>query len=153
MRRESSAVTLRQPWVSRPLPPLLREGPMPSALRLLRIEGLAALAAALVAYSALGGSWLLFVLLLLAPDVFMVGYLLDLRKGAAIYNLGHTYAVPLILLGIGWTQEHALTLSIALIWVAHIGMDRALGYGLKLPSGFGDTHLGTVGERKAAGAG
>lgn len=125
---------------------------MPSALRLLRIEGLAALAAALVAYSATGESWLLFALLLLVPDVFMVGYLLDPRKGAAIYNLGHTYAVPLVLLGIGWVGGNTLTLSIALIWMAHIGMDRALGYGLKLPTGFGDTHLGRVGGRKATGS-
>jgi hypothetical protein len=35
--------------------------------------------------------------------------------------------------------------SVALIWLAHIGFDRALGYGLKYKAGFGFTHLGRIG--------
>jgi hypothetical protein len=126
---------------------------VPTVRHILRIEGLVVLLTALVAYAAVGGNWLLFAFLLLVPDIFMLGYLLDPRRGAAVYNLGHTYAVPLALLGIGWTQGHSLALSVALIWIAHIGMDRAVGYGLKLPTGFRDTHLGAAGGGRTVGAG
>jgi hypothetical protein len=30
--------------------------------------------------------------------------------------------------------------------MAHIGIDRALGYGLKYSAGFGFTHLGRIGK-------
>lgn len=112
-----------------------------SPLVLLRLEGAFVLLAAGVGYAFLGAPWWLFVVLLLAPDVFMAGYLAGPRLGALVYNAGHTYAVPMALGAVAFGLDHALTGAVALIWTAHVGMDRALGYGLKHPSGFHDTHL------------
>ena len=115
-----------------------------------RLEGLAALAAGVAAYIWLGQSWLVFALLFLAPDLSMLGYLRSPRLGALTYNLGHTYATPALLALIGLSVG-PLAYGLAAIWVAHIGFDRLLGYGLKLDSGFGQTHLGPIGKARRAG--
>jgi len=115
---------------------------------LLRSEGAVLLAVSTYVYGEYGRSWLLFAVLLLAPDIGMVGYLADTRVGAVAYNLLHTYLGPGILLIVGVAADSSLTYSIAFIWFAHIGLDRALGYGLKYPDAFGHTHLGTIGRRE-----
>jgi Domain of unknown function (DUF4260) len=111
---------------------------------LLRLEGLAAGTAALALYTHAGFSWPLFALLILAPDLAMLAYLFGSRAGATAYNAAHTYIPALALAGflIGWPVATAG----GLIWIAHIGFDRALGYGLKYPTGFHDTHLGHIGR-------
>ena len=109
---------------------------------LLRLEGLAMLAAASAAYAQTGQGWWLFAALLLVPDVFMLGYLVSLRLGAASYNLGHTYLSPAILGAAGFWLSSPFVTAVALIWLAHIGMDRAVGYGLKYPDAFQHTDLG-----------
>jgi hypothetical protein len=76
----------------------------------------------------------------------MLGYLAGPRPGAVAYNLAHTYATPAVLAGVGWLIGTPLLLALALIWAAHIGFDRMLGYGLKLPTDFRDTHLGRIGR-------
>jgi hypothetical protein len=111
---------------------------------LLRLEGAAVFALAVAGYRASGGNWWLFALLLLAPDLAALGYLAGNRVGAATYNLVHTYALPLALLAYGLWGASPLALSLALIWLAHIGMDRTVGYGLKYATAFKDTHLGRV---------
>jgi hypothetical protein len=111
---------------------------------LLRLEGAAVLALAIAGYRAGGGNWWLFALLLFAPDVAALGYLAGTGVGAAIYNIVHTYALPLALLGYGLWGGSPLALSLALIWLAHIGMDRTMGFGLKYATAFKDTHLGRV---------
>src|SRR6476661_1836887 len=87
-----------------------------------------------------GQSWIWFVVLFFAPDLSMAGYAAGNRVGAAAYNAAHTLVLPLILGAFGVLGERDLATGIALIWLAHIAMDRALGYGLKLPTGFKDTH-------------
>jgi hypothetical protein len=82
-----------------------------------------------------------FVVLLLAPDIGMLGYVRDTRVGAAAYNLFHTYLAPMLAGAAGVVTGTTLLQSLALIWLAHIGGDRALGYGLKYPTTFKDTHL------------
>jgi len=114
---------------------------------ILRGEGAAALLASVLAYHALGGGWLLFAVLFLAPDLSMLGYLVNPRLGAACYNVGHSYLAPALLGVIGWLAGGEMWWSLALIWSAHIGFDRLLGYGLKYPSAFGPTHLGWKGRR------
>lgn len=126
----------------------MRRAPAPGSMTrnvasLLRLEGLAVLGLAVAAYASLDASWLLFALLLLVPDVSMIGYLKDPRLGARTYNAVHTYVGPAVLGAAAWAGTYELTGAIALIWAAHIGMDRMLGFGLKYPSAFGDTHLGT----------
>jgi hypothetical protein len=113
----------------------------------LRMEGAAAFAAAAALYAHAGLSWRLFALPFLVPDLAMLGYLAGARAGAVAYNVAHTYALALPLALAGFLAGEPAVLAVALIWVAHIGFDRALGYGLKYPSAFGDTHLGRVGRR------
>jgi hypothetical protein len=111
---------------------------------LLRLEGAALLAVVVFLYARSDSSWLLFALLLLVPDIGMVGYLGGLRAGAAAYNVFHTTVLPASLAVVGVVAESPTAVAVALIWLAHIGLDRALGFGLKYPSGFRDTHLGRV---------
>ena len=116
------------------------------ARALLRLEGLAQLAAATIAFHALGGSWALFAALFFAPDLSLLGYLAGPRVGAAVYNAGHSLIGP-ALLAAGGVAFGAPSLVLgALIWVAHVGFDRALGYGLKHGDAFTSTHLGRIGR-------
>lgn len=108
---------------------------------LLRAEGLTIFLLALWAYASSEGSWLLFVLLVLAPDLSILGYLAGARVGAAAYNLVHTYVGPAVLGMVGLLGNAPLAVHLSLIWAAHIGADRVLGYGLKYPTAFRDTHL------------
>lgn len=117
---------------------------------LLRLEGLSLLVIALVAFGQLAGSWVLFVVLLLVPDVGMLGYLRSPVLGAVTYDLFHTLAGPLLLGLSGFVTGWSAAFPLAMIWLAHIGMDRALGYGLKYGSGFQHTHLGLIGPGKHA---
>jgi hypothetical protein len=111
---------------------------------LLRTEGGAVAVAAIAVYFHEGYPWWLFVALILAPDLSMIGYAGGLRVGAATYNAAHTYAFPVVLTAVGLLGGADLAVEIGLIWLAHIGVDRAIGYGLKYPSGFKDTHLQRV---------
>ena len=114
---------------------------------ILRLEGAAAFATAAALYAHAGFSWPVFALLFLVPDLSMLGYLIGARTGAAVYNVAHTTALALPLALAGFLAGEPALLAVALIWIAHIGFDRALGYGLKYPSKFGDTHLGRIGRR------
>ena len=110
---------------------------------ILRIEGLVILAIALRAYTYIGASWWLFAALFLVPDLSMLGYLKGPKLGSACYNLIHSYTLPGIALLVSMFLGGA-ELPYILIWIAHIGFDRLLGYGLKYPTFFKDTHLGRV---------
>jgi hypothetical protein len=118
--------------------------PAADAILLQRLEGLAALGLGVAAYSWLGQSWWIFALLFLVPDIAMLGYLRSARLGALSYNLGHTYIAP-ALLALAGLALGPLAHGLAAIWVAHIGFDRLLGYGLKLGA-FEQTHLGPIGK-------
>jgi len=117
---------------------------------LLRLEGLFVLIAACAAYAKAGSDWWLFAILFLAPDLSMLAYLAGRRAGASLYNLAHWYLLPLLAIGWGVFGQNTLALDIGLIWAAHIGFDRFLGYGLKYADGFGATHLGLKGKAKKA---
>ena len=130
----------------------------------LRLEGAAVLVAATVAYVTNGGGWLLYLLLFFVPDVSFAAYALGPRVGATVYNLLHTYVFPVLMVGVGlvlrtgaagldahvavpflgWQDVSRVVVLGPFIWLAHIGFDRMLGYGLKYPSGFKDTHLGRL---------
>lgn len=108
---------------------------------LVRVEGLALLAASVAAYWAMDGGWGVFALFFLAPDLSFFGYLAGNRVGAAAYNLSHTSALPLLLIVGAVAGPSRAPALVALIWLAHIGFDRVLGFGLKYSTGFKDTHL------------
>ncbi len=111
----------------------------------LRAEGVALLLVAVSWYAAAGQAWSTFALFFLVPDVSFVGYLAGPRVGAVMYNVAHALVLPLAAAVFGATGRSEL-LPVAAIWIAHIGFDRMLGYGLKYETAFGDTHLGWIGR-------
>jgi hypothetical protein len=117
-------------------------------LSLLRLEGVAAFAAGVALYLVNGGPWLALLPLLLVPDVSMVGYLRDARLGSIGYNLVHNWALGLLVLGLGFLTAQTWLVIAGAILIGHVGMDRALGYGLKLPTSFQETHLGRIGKAR-----
>jgi hypothetical protein len=112
----------------------------------LRAERLAIGIAGVAVYLILGGSWLLLVPLLLAIDLSMLGYLAGPRVGAVTYNAAHNFVIALLALAAGWWSGLAWLQLLGAAWLGHVGVDRALGYGLKLPTDFRDTHLGRIGR-------
>jgi hypothetical protein len=121
-----------------------RPGDLPTAI--LRVEGSAILGLAVFLYARGDYGWLLFVLLLLVPDIGLLGYAAGPRAGAIAYNAVHTTVGPAALAAIGILAGAPRVISLALVWFAHIGLDRMLGYGLKHTSGFRETHLGRIGR-------
>jgi len=118
--------------------------------QLLHLEGAVIFATSLYAYQWNHGSWLLFALFFLVLDLSMIGYAINARVGAITYNGIHTYIGPLVLGGYALFTGKHLPLLLALIWIAHIAFDRMLGFGLKYPTRFKDTHLNP--ERHTAGS-
>lgn len=111
---------------------------------LLHLEGAIVLILSLYFYYENGFSWLLFIILLLTPDLSMLGYLINQKVGTIVYNLFHTNSVAIIVILIGCLLGLDTILALGIIWTSHIGMDRMLGYGLKYESSFKDTHLQRV---------
>ena len=112
---------------------------LPAAL--LKLEAGAILAAVLLLYADGGFSPLAFIALWLVPDLSALGYLHSKRLGAWSYNLVHTYAAPLLLIGLALSIDWTLGYQFGLIWISHIAIDRLIGYGLKYADSFKKTHL------------
>jgi multisubunit Na+/H+ antiporter MnhB subunit len=115
---------------------------MPNVM--LRLEGTAVLVASVIAYGYLGYSWWVFALLLLWPDLAFIAYAVDKRFGSVVYNVVHSYPLPLMLTGASILFAWSFGLQFALIWLAHIGMDRTMGYGLKYAGEFKMTHMSNI---------
>lgn len=114
----------------------------------LRLEGVCVLIVALLAYSKLNLSWWVFAWFFLAPDLSFFGYLAGTKVGAISYNVAHSYIGAITCLAASLVLPAPILLSAGIIWCAHIGFDRSLGYGLKYAEGFGFTHLGRIGRDK-----
>lgn len=110
----------------------------------LRLEGLAYAVVAVILYAESGVSWWWFVIGLILPDLFMVGYWLNNKTGALIYNIGHSMVLSLGIAIAGYLADSNTFLAIGLAWTVHIGLDRMLGFGLKTDEGFKHTHLGKI---------
>lgn len=111
---------------------------------LLRLEGLALLAGGLVLYFDAGLGWVWLLVFVLAPDLSALGYVTGPRLGAVCYDAVHTTVAPVALGVAGVVSGWEAATQAALIWLVHIGFDRLLGYGLKYPTAFDDTHLQRV---------
>jgi hypothetical protein len=138
-----AALDTRLPTISAAAQPRASLGAALGAPRgLLRAEAAALLGGALFAYAHLGAGWGLFAVLLLVPDLSLLGYLAGARVGAITYNAAHSSLGPALLATTGLMVPAVL--PFAAIWCAHVGLDRMLGYGLKYGTAFGDTHLGRI---------
>lgn len=113
---------------------------------LLRLEGVVLFAGMTLLYGLWEGSWWVYAILFLAPDLSFAAYFAGPKARAIVYNAAHSYLAPVGLMTVGLAMAAPLTLSLAMIWLAHIGIDRALGYGLKYQAGFAFTHLGRIGK-------
>lgn len=133
--------------VSEPIASLPTRGS--SVVFLLRLEGLAVAAVTAALYARTGASWWLFAALWLVPDLSMLGYLARPCRGARVYNAIHSYVAPGVLALFALVLGVRGALPFALIWANHIGVDRALGFGLKYADGFGYTHLGRLSKQKS----
>lgn len=111
---------------------------------LLHVEGFAVLSLSVYIYGHSNLSWILFLILLLSPDLSMLGYVFGHKIGAIIYNIFHTYSLSICVAVCGFILSHEAIFAIGLIWSAHIGMDRMFGFGLKYPTAFKETHLNRV---------
>ncbi len=113
---------------------------------ILRLEGAGALGLGVAVYGFAGGEWLFLIPLLVLPDLSILGYLRGPRVGAVLYNVVHNWALAGLVAG-GWlVSGQPAFLIVGSVLAAHVGADRLLGYGLKYPTSFGDTHLGRIGR-------
>lgn len=112
---------------------------------LLRAEGVALLAIAVAAYARFGGEWSFFAATFMLPALALSAYLVGPRAGALAYNAAHSLIVPAGLLALGLALDGSVLFDLGLAWAAHIGLARALGFGLKYSRGFAHTHLGQLG--------
>lgn len=136
-------------WGVRPLSSFgsFRNGAVTGApLLILRLEGLALLAFATWGYAMAGLAWWVYAALFFVPDVGFAAYLAGPRVGAVAYNALHSTIGPALLAGLGLATGNIFLLGGGAVWAAHVGFDRVLGYGLKYPSAFQDTHLGRIGR-------
>ncbi len=112
----------------------------------LRLDGGVLFVASVILFAVTHQHWWIYPALLFVPDIFMIGYVRNTAIGAFLYNAGHSYFLPSLLVLLGW--HHPLTLAIGLIWLGHVGWDRLFGYGLKYDSSFKHTHLGSLFKEK-----
>jgi len=127
---------------------MVRDNEFAWTVRWIRADAIAILGATVWAMQITGGSWAWFFGLLLAPDLSISGYAFGSRVGAVVYNTGHMYAWPLVLLAFGLAGHASFTTTASLSWIAHIAFDQVLGYGLKLPTSFEHTVLGPIGRSR-----
>jgi Domain of unknown function (DUF4260) len=113
---------------------------------ILRAEQVAILVTGVVLWLANGGPPLLLLPAWLLVDVSMIGYLGGPGLGSITYNAAHNLVLPLVLLALGWWSGMGWLVLAGAVFTTHVGLDRALGYGLKLPTDFRDTHLGRIGR-------
>lgn len=114
----------------------------------LRLEGAVLFGASIALFAVQGQQWWLYPVLLLVPDIFMLGYLRNTKLGAITYNLGHSYPAAAAVTALGFVLASPMTIAIGAIWFGHIGWDRMLGYGLKYGTSFKHTHLGDLEKSK-----
>lgn len=111
------------------------------AKNILRIEGALFFLISLYVFYLREMSWLIFFLLLFTPDISMIGYLKDKKIGSVIYNLGHNYLLAIALVILGNVLPYDWMVTLGIILFAHVSLDRALGFGLKYPDDFKNTHI------------
>jgi len=113
---------------------------------LIRLEEAALFLFGIFLFAQLSFAWWWFALLILAPDISMIGYTINNKAGAILYNFFHYKAIALIVYVTGFYLQHETIQLIGIILFSHSSMDRVFGYGLKYFEGFQFTHLGKIGK-------
>ena len=114
--------------------------------QLLRFEQVALFTLCWYFFTETGFAWWWFLIWLLAPDLSMIGYLINTRVGAYVYNFFHLKALAVLLIVAGYIGIAPVIAAAGWLLLGHSCMDRAFGYGLKYTTGFKDTHLGVIGR-------
>ncbi len=113
---------------------------------LLRLEELIQFIISIGLLTAFEADWWWYPILFLGPDISMVGYLINSKFGAVLYNIFHFKGLGLIIAGIGiYLQIDQIVLS-GIVIFGHASLDRSVGYGLKYLDSFNHTHLGIIGK-------
>ena len=90
---------------------------------------------------------MVFLVLLLTPDIGALGYIINSNVGAFSYNLFHHKGLAITLYFIGIYLSFPLLQLAGTILFSHSCLDRIFGYGLKYEKGFKFTHLGEIGKK------
>jgi len=114
--------------------------------KLVKMEQIALFGFSVFLFSHTDYSWWWFPLLILLPDISMLGYLKDPKLGAFFYNIVHHQAIALMVLCLGWQIGNDSLYLAGIILFGHSSMDRIFGYGLKYSDAFKHTHLGWIGR-------
>jgi len=114
---------------------------------LLKIEELMMFVLGIFMFGLLGYQWWWFLVLILAPDIGMLGYLFSSKIGAITYNLFHHKGLAILLYFLGMYFSSPIIQLAGIILFSHASLDRVLGYGLKYDKGFKYTHLGEIGNK------
>ncbi|MEM0576047.1 DUF4260 domain-containing protein [Flavobacterium polysaccharolyticum] len=112
--------------------------------KIIKLEELGLLLLGIYLFNQLEYAWWWFLVLILAPDFSMIGYLFGNRIGAICYNIAHHRGIAIVLYFVGIYTSTTILQLLAVILFAHSAMDRMLGYGLKYEKGFKYTHLGEI---------
>jgi hypothetical protein len=115
--------------------------------KVIALEEAAIFVLSVVLFSKLSFAWWWYLALILTPDLSMFGYAVNTRVGAMAYNLFHHKAVAIVIYISGLFLKNEVLQLVGLILFGHSGMDRMLGYGLKYPDSFQNTHLGLIGKK------
>ena len=117
---------------------------------ILKFEQLGIFALSIFLFQDLAYSWWVYLLWFLAPDISMLGYLVNANIGAKAYNLFHHQGVAILLYIMGATLTESPLTFAGLILLGHSSFDRLWGYGLKYTDSFHHTHLGMLKQPKEA---
>ena len=113
---------------------------------LLKLEDLAELLLAIFLFSKMNFAWWWFPALILLPDLSMLGYIVNAKVGAALYNFIHHKGVGILIVIVGFLASNEVLMLTGIILFGHSSMDRLFGYGLKYNDNFKHTHLGMIGK-------
>lgn len=114
---------------------------------ILKLEDAAKFVAAYSLSIYFGNAWWLFFAWLLAPDLSMIGYIINAKVGAIFYNIAHHQGLAIVVFGLGFYFNNSTLTFTGIVLFGHSAMDRMLGYGLKYPDSFKHTHLGWIGKK------
>lgn len=114
---------------------------------LIKLEEVGQFLLAMMLFSKLDYAWWMFPACLLLPDVSMIGYVINPKIGAYLYNIFHHKFIAIVVLIIGYLLANQLLIFSGIILFAHAAMDRIFGYGLKYTDDFKNTHLGFIGKQ------